>query len=302
MPDYVIAQWAAKQLLEDHDQPFFMSVGFIRPHVPWFVPQKWFDMHPLEQIVLPHHSDRQFDDLPETALRFSELPQMPDMEWMLQEKRWEKSVQAYLASVTFVDHYVGVVLDALEASDYADNTIIVFFSDHGYHLGTKGIWAKHTLWEESTRIPMIIRRPGDTEPRRTHKPVNHMDIYPTVLALADLPPNPENEGQNLVPLLDDPEADGYHGSVTTHAYGNHSVRTERWRYIRYEDGSEELYDHWSDPNEWTNLAGIDHYADIIEKLAKYLPDHDEPWDANSGGGAGYNDYFRDLFERTRNDQ
>ena len=299
MPDYEYARWAAEQLQQEHDRPFIMSVGFVRPHVPWFVPQKWFDRHPLEQIVLPHYSESQFDDLPETALRFSELPQMPQMEWMLQEKRWEKSIQAYLASSTFVDHYVGVVLDALETGPSAGNTIIVFFSDHGYHLGTKGIWAKHTLWEESTRIPMIIRRPGDTSASRTHKPVNHLDIYPTLLELAGLPPRPGNEGLSVVPLLDDPEADGFNSSITTHGFGNHSVRTERWRYIRYEDGSEELYDHWSDPNEWTNLAGVPQYARIIEEISAFLPGHDELWDPATVSGSDYNDFFRDLFERRR---
>jgi arylsulfatase A-like enzyme len=297
MPDYEYAQWAVAQLQQEHDRPFFLSVGFVRPHVPWFVPKKWFDLHPLDQIVLPLHSEHQFDDLPPTALRFSELPAFPKMDWMLQEKRWEKSVQAYLASSTFVDHYIGVVLDALEASPHADNTIIVFYSDHGYHLGTKGIWAKHTLWEESTRIPMIIRRPGDTSSTRTHKPANHLDIYPTLLELAGLPPRSGNEGLSLVPLLDDPEAEGFHASITTHGFGNHAVRTERWRYIRYEDGSEELYDHWNDPREWTNLAGNSQYARIIEQLAAYLPDKDELWDPRTTAGANYNDFFRDIIER-----
>jgi arylsulfatase A-like enzyme len=297
MPDYEYAQWAVEQLQQEHDRPFFMSVGFVRPHVPWFVPKKWFDMHPLEHIVLPLHSDHQFNDLPPTALRFSELPVMPKMEWMLQEKRWEASVQAYLASITFVDHYVGFVLDALEASPHADNTIIVFYSDHGYHLGTKGIWAKHTLWEESTRIPMIIRRPEDAYPTRTHKPVNHLDIYPTLLDLAGLPQRPGNEGLSLVPLLDNPEAEGFNASITTHGFGNHSVRTERWRYIRYEDGSEELYDHWSDQREWTNLAGNQQYARIIVQLAAFLPEQDELWDPGTLRGTDYNDYFLEIIER-----
>jgi arylsulfatase A-like enzyme len=297
MPDFQYAQWAVTQLQAEHDRPFFLSVGFVRPHVPWFVPKKWFDMHPLEDIVLPLHSDHQFDDLPPTALRFSEMPSMPKMEWMVHEKRWEASVQAYLASSTFVDHYIGVVLDALEASPYADNTIVVFYSDHGYHLGTKGIWAKHTLWEESTRIPMIIRRPGDAYASRTHKPVNHLDIYPTLLDLAELPPRAGNEGLSLVPLLDNPDAEGFYASITTHGYGNHSVRTERWRYIRYEDGAQELYDHWSDPREWTNLAGNPRYASVIAGLASFLPEHDALWDPGTTSGTDYNDYFREIIER-----
>jgi len=304
MPDYEYARWAVKQLQKDHDQPFFLSVGFVRPHVPFFVPQKWFDLHPLEDVMLPLHSEAQFDDMPETALRFSELPQMPKMEWMREEDRWTKSVQAYLACVSFVDHYVGVVLDALEKSPYADNTVIVFFSDHGYHLGEKGIWAKHTLWEESTRIPLIISRPGDVLANSTQIPANHLDIYPTLLELANLPANTDNEGKSLVPLLDNPKAEGFENSasITTHAYGNHAVRTVRWRYIRYADGAEELYDHWTDPNEWRNLAVLPNYVKIIEKLQRHLPDEDAFWYEDTVRGSDYNQYFRDLFEQTRRDR
>jgi arylsulfatase A-like enzyme len=302
MPDYRSAQWAIEQLGKQHDRPFFLSVGFVRPHVPWYVPQKWFDLHPLEEIVLPLHREDQFDDLPETAKRFSVLPAFPKMEWMREEQRWEKSVQAYLASVSFVDYYIGEILDALAQSPYADNTIVMLWSDHGYHLGQKGIWAKHTLWEESTRIPMIIARPGDNQPRQSHRPVDHLDIYPTLLELANLPPNPSNEGRSLVPLLDDPEAEGFEAALTTHGYGNHAVRTLRWRYIRYEDGAEELYDHFVDPNEWKNLAGRAQYEKIIAELRNHLPDTDAAWDPLSVRGADYNDYFSELLERTRADR
>ena len=299
MPDYRYAMWAIEQLNQDHNSPFFLSVGFVRPHVPLFVPQKWFDMHPLDNIVLPVNKDDQLDDLPETAIRFSELPQMPRLEWMKEQGRWERFVQAYLASCTFVDHCVGMVLDALDESQYARNTIVVFFSDHGYHVGTKGIFAKHTLWEEPTRIPMIISRPEDTSAKRTHKPVNHLDIYPTLVDLANLPDNPYNEGQSLVPLLDNPGSDGFEASITTHGYGNHSVRTERWRLIKYADGSKELYDHWTDPNEWHNLASQEQFSGIIEELQKHLPSEDALWDVNTFRGGHYNQYFRELFEQTQ---
>jgi iduronate 2-sulfatase len=301
MNDWRYAMWTIDQLNQDHDRPFFLSVGFIRPHVPWHVPQKWFDMHPLENIMLPLNKKDQLDDLPETSIRFSELPAFPKLDWMQQESRWEKCVQAYLACCTSVDHYIGLVLDALENSQYADNTIIVFFSDHGYHLGTKGIFAKHTLWEESTRIPMIISRPSDTLANRTHKPVNHMDIYPTLLDLANLPVNPDNEGQSLVPLMDNPDSEGFYSSITTMGFGNHSIRTERWRFIQYEDGSRELYDHWTDPNEWYNLAPYDQYANVINELEKHLPSVNARWDANAPGN-NWNQYLWDLFEKTRSDK
>ena len=299
MPDYQYARWAEEQLQKEHAQPFFMSVGFVRPHVPWFVPQKWFDMHPLEEVMLPLHCESQFDDWPETALRFKELPQMPQMEWMREENRWRESVQAYLACVTFVDHCVGIVLDALEKSPHADNTIIMLVSDHGYHLGQKGLWSKHTVWEESTRIPFIISRPGDQKTNRTHVPANHLDMYPTLLELANLPANPANEGTSLVPLLDDPEAAGFENkaSLTTHGFGNHGVRTKRWRYIRYADGAEELYDHWTDPNEWKNLAPLPNYAEVLEKLRTHLPEKD----AYTDRGPQYNDYLRYWTRRTQKD-
>jgi arylsulfatase A-like enzyme len=228
---------------------------------------------------------------------------MPKLEWMQKENRWEKFVQAYLASCSFVDNCVGLVLDALEQSQYRDNTIIVFVSDHGYHAGTKGIFAKHTLWEESTRIPMIISRPKDIKASRTHRPVNHIDIYPTLLDLAKLPPNPDNEGKSLVPLLDDPQSSGFYASLTTHGYGNHAVRTERWRLIQYADGAQELYDHLTDPNEWHNLAEEKQYFNIIKALKQHLPLRNALWDPNSYSyGSSYNQYFRDLYEKTRSDK
>jgi iduronate 2-sulfatase len=275
MPDWQNAQWVIDQLNEQHDQPFFMSVGFVRPHVPWFASQKWFDMHPLQSIILPFNKENQVENLPETSKLFAHKPAMPQLDWMKQEQRWEKSVQAYLASTTFVDHCVGMVTKALENSRYAENTIIILFSDHGYHLGEKGIWAKQTLWERSTRIPLIIVKP-DNEPTVVNRPVNHIDIYPTLLELAGLPANPTNEGKSLVPLMHDPESPGFYASITTHGYKNHGVRTDRWRLIQYSDGTEELYDHWNDPNEWRNLAALPRYETILQQLRSYLPKINRP--------------------------
>ena len=299
MPDWQNAQWAMEQLNEQHDKPFFMSVGFVRPHVPWLVPQKWLDMHPLENIVLPLNKDNQLKNLPETSQRLAHLPQMPQMDWMKQEQRWEKSVQAYLASTTFVDHCVGMVIDALENSSYAENTIIFLWSDHGYHMGEKGIWSKHTLWERSTRMPLIIVRPGVDEPNVVYRPVNHIDFYPTLLDLASLPANPNNEGKSMVPLLHDPEATGFDASITTHGYGNHAVRTDRWRFIQYADGTEELYDHWNDPHEWRNVAMLPQNETVVKQLHNYLPATNAAWDPNSP--MDYNEYFKELFDKTKID-
>ena len=302
MPDHQSARWAAKQLQEKQDRPFLLCVGFVRPHTPWTVPQAWFDRHPLEGIVRPPWRDDDLQDVPETARRFAHLPMVPQAEWMKHEQRWEKSIQAYQACITFVDHQVGVVLDALAQSPHAGNTIVVLVSDHGYQLGEKGIWAKHTLWERSSRIPLIISRPGDQAPRRTNRPANHIDLFPTLVDLAGLPPVPQHEGKSLARLLDHPSADGYRASLTTHGYGNHSVRTDRWRYIRYEDDAEELYDHDGDPNEWRNLASAPQHAEIIRELRSDLPATNAPWMPETRAGTDYNSYFEDLFERTRADR
>lgn len=299
MPDFEAARWAVEQIGQLHADPFLMIVGFVRPHVPWTVPQKWFDLHPLEEIVRPPWRADDLEDVPETARNLTELKATPQIEWMQHEQRWESSLQGYHASVSFVDHYIGTVLDALAESPHADNTIIVLLGDHGYHLGEKNIWAKHTLWERSTRTPMIVVRPDDVRPSRTHRPVNHIDLYPTLIEMAGLPKISEHEGQSLVPLLDDPFAEGFEASVTTHGYGNHSVRTERWRYTRYEDGSEELYDHLEDANEWRNLASLAAYREVIEQLSQHLPKSNALWVPESGGGMTYNDHLTELFERTR---
>jgi iduronate 2-sulfatase len=295
MPDWQNALWTADQLNRKHEKPFFMSVGFVRPHVPFYVPQQWFDMHPLENIILPPYVDGEFEKLPLTAQRFAQNPPMPVMEWMQHEQRWEKSVQGYLASISFVDHCVGMVLDALENSPYAQNTIILLWSDHGYHLGEKGLWSKHTLWERSTRIPMIISFPGQSNAKTINRPVNQMDIYPTLVELAGLQPNTKNEGKSLVPLLSNPDAAGFEASITTHGYGNHSVRTLRWRLIRYADGTEELYDHSIDPLENNNLASDERMEAVKIELRRFLPLSDAPIDQRTR--LDYNEYFLELNEK-----
>lgn len=306
MPDYQSAQWAVAQLKEKWDQPFFLSVGFVRPHVPFLVPPVWFDLHPLDQVQLPVDRAGVWDDLPATSRRFADLPQMPSFPAMAEGERWRESVQAYLACVSFVDHYVGVVLAALEASPYADNTIVVLFSDHGYHLGEKGRWSKHTLWEESTRIPLIIvtpeQRRGQQPRLPTAQPASQLDLYPTLVDLAGLPPNPANQGRSLAPLLHDPAAPGFDAVITTHGYGNHAVRTDRWRYIRYEDGTEELYDHSHDQAEWYNLAEAPEWAHVLTSLRIHLPKHNAPWDPRVVRGGSYNEYMRELFERSKADR
>jgi arylsulfatase A-like enzyme len=174
--------------------------------------------------------------------------------------------------VSFADAMVGRLLDALDESGRAERTVIVLLGDHGFHLGEKERWNKSTLREESTRVPLISVAPGvTTAGSHSSRPVSLMDVYPTLAELAGLEIPPHVEGRSLVPLLEDPEADWPYPALTTFGFNNHAVRSERYRYIRYADGTEELYDHLTDKNEWTNLAGDPKYAPLKKELAEWMP-------------------------------
>lgn len=265
MPDYQSAKWAADRLNRKYDKPFFLTVGFLRPHVPWHVPQKWFDMHPIEGIVTPPYNKNDFDDIPEISQKIHTMPMMPTTDWAIESGEWKNIVQAYLACVTFVDYYIGEVLTALENSEYAENTIVILWSDHGYRLGEKGSFAKHALWNEATNAPMIIKAPGIKSGQVSASPVELLDIYPTLLDLCSLPANERNEGKSLKPLLQNTGYGQENYAITTYGKNNHAVVTEGFRYIQFYEGSEELYDHSNDPNEWNNLAG----KDINENKQKF---------------------------------
>lgn len=271
LPDHDAATWARKRLDEPRERPFFMMVGFLRPHVPWYVPQKWFDLYPKrDELALPPFRRDDLDDVPDIARRLCILPQMPRTTWAIEKEQWSAIMQAYLACVSFTDHQVGRVLDALRESLHHEDTIVLLFSDHGYHLGEKDTFQKHSLWERASHVPLIVAGPG-IESGRCERPVGLIDLYPTLLDLCRLPANPENEGRSLAPLLQDPDREWAHPVVTSWQGDNHAVQNERFRYIRYEDGSEELYDHREDLNEWTNLgASPDHQA-IREELSRHLP-------------------------------
>jgi len=275
MGDGQVADWAIAELKKEHDKPFFLGCGFYRPHLPWYVPQKYFDMYPVHRIALPEVNENDLDDVPPLGKKMAK-PQ-GDHRKVLQHQQWRKAVQGYLASITFVDACVGRVIDAFDASDYRDNTIIVLWSDHGWHLGEKLHWRKFALWEEATHNVMMMIAPGVTKPnQRCERPVTLLDIYPTLIDLCDLKEKPELEGQSLVPLLKDPSAAWDRPALTTRGRDNHSLRTERWRYTRYSDGTEELYDHDSDPLEWKNLANDSEHTAVKKKLAARLPKTNVP--------------------------
>jgi arylsulfatase A-like enzyme len=223
---------------------------------------------------------------------------MPSTDWAIGSKEWPNIVHAYLASVSFVDDQVGKLLRALEASPYADNTIIVLWSDHGYRLGEKGTFAKHALWEEATHAPLMFAGPGIPSGKIIADPVELLSIYPTLLELSGLPSNKRNEGRTLVPLMKGHMPNPEQYALTTYGMNNHAVRTKDFRYIRYEDGAEELYDHRKDPNEWTNLAGDKSYRKTIARMKKYLPDVNVPWARHSS--YDFQPYFRE--QKLRSDK
>jgi arylsulfatase A-like enzyme len=258
------------------DKPFFITCGFRLPHVPCFASSKWFDLYPPEGLALPPVRDDDRDDTP----RFSwflhwKLPE-PRLKFLRVSRQWVPLVRAYLASISFMDSQVGRVLEALRESGRADETVVVLWSDHGWHLGEKLITGKNSLWDRSTHVPLAFAGPGVSRGARCAEPVELLDIFPTLLDLCSLPARDDLEGHSLTPQLRDAQAPRPWPAITTHNQGNHAVRTRDHRYIRYADGSEELYDLRTDPNEWSNLAADPRQADLKRDLARWLPKVDHP--------------------------
>lgn len=290
MPDYHIAQWAIDQLGQSHNDPFFLGVGFVRPHVPWYVPQQWLDKFELDSIDLPPYLASDFDDIPEIGQSIAEVPMMPTAEWAMQSGEWKAAVRAYLACMAFSDHYVGEVLRALSKSEYAHNTVVVLWSDHGYHLGEKNRFAKHSLWQRSTHVPLIFAGQGIPKNRKVEAAVGLIDMYPTLAELCGLPLVDQLDGHSLQPLIDKPSQVWPYAAITTYGENNHSVKQGAYNYISYEDGTAELYDHQTDPNEWYNLASDTAYASVVAELSKQLPQVNAPQVAHSLSKV--NAYFR----------
>jgi hypothetical protein len=301
MPDEITSIWVSEKLNETHDDPFFIVAGMNRPHTPRYAPKEFFDMFPLETIILPPYLENDLNDTPSilwennyqsSALtRFLEDSAETDIG---SEMWWKKWVQSYLACVAFVDHQVGVILDSLENSQYADNTIVIFTADHGYHMGEKNFLSKTTIWEESTRIPLVVYAPGvSVAGEKVAHPVSLIDIYPTLIDLSALPENPNIggngyllDGYSIRPFLENPINGTWNGPpvALNHLHGNinpaknipspiaenhHSVRSSRYRYTLTSDGEEEFYDHLNDPNEWNNLA----ITDLDEATSSLLEWH-----------------------------
>jgi arylsulfatase A-like enzyme len=270
--DYKVADAAIEQIRTmPRDRPFFLAVGFSLPHVPIFAPQKWFDRIPAGKAIVPPLKSGDRADTPPFSWNLHWILPEPRLSWYEKFKEEEPFVRAYLAGTSFVDAQFGRVLAALEEAGLDDNTIVVAFGDHGYHLGEKEISGKNTLWERSTRVPLVIAGPG--VPRRdVEDPVELLDLYPTLVELTSLPAHTGLDGQSLVPQMRGTRRT--RPAITTANQGNHAIRTSKWRYIRYADGSEELYDHAADPNEWTNLASDASRRGTIRELAQWLPKAD----------------------------
>jgi arylsulfatase A-like enzyme len=294
MPDELNAQWVAEQLAKDHDRPFIMLVGFNRPHSPMYVPQEFLDLHPIDEIQLAPRLEGDTDDVAEDfkpgtsklssgGYGYLKYKQVMGNGGEARLKEW---TQAYLGSVSFVDSQVGKIMQALKDSAYAKNTIVIFTSDHGYHMGEKNMLFKNTPWEEAARVPLIVAGPGVTPDVKIDQPVTLVDLYPTLIDQANLPDNPNVktnrlplDGHSFKPLLHGNPA-GWTGpavALSSVAHNqklamsepgkvenqHHTVRSSRYRYIRSAGGGEELYDHQNDPHEWHNLAGQDAHAKTL---------------------------------------
>ena len=273
LPDYKITDYGIAELGKKHDKPFFLAVGLHKPHMPWNVPQKYYDLFPADKIELPPYLENDLDDVPPSGVKMAK-PQ-GDHAKILASGRWKEAVQGYLAAIAYTDMNIGRLLDAYEKSPERDNTIICFWCDHGWHLGEKQHWRKFALWEETTRAPLLWVVPGLTKAGGVcERTVDFMSIYPTLCDLAGIGTPAHVEGKSIRALLADPKSAWAQPALTTFHFKNHAVRNEGWRYIHYENGDEELYNQEADPNGWTNLAKDPKYAEQKAALAKFLPTHD----------------------------
>jgi arylsulfatase A-like enzyme len=280
-----VANWAAKELEKKHDKPFFLAAGIFRPHMPWNVPKKYFDKFPLEKIELPPFNKDDLKDLPEEGLKMAHPDQ--DHNKIENEMQWKEAIRAYLACIAYADAQIGRILDAYEKSPEKENTMIVLWGDHGWHLGEKHHWRKFTLWEEATRSPMIWVVPNITKGgSKCSRTVDFMSIYPTLAEVNGLKIPSHVEGKSISKLLKDPNSKWDLPAITTFKQGNHGVRSEKFRYIKYEKGGEELYDEIKDPYEWKNLIADKNLSAEKDKLVKFLPKTNKKPVGNNGVKAG----------------
>jgi choline-sulfatase len=281
--DYQVASWAVEQILAaSKEEPFFLAAGFFLPHVPCYATQPWFDLYPDDDSLLPAIREEDRDDTPRFSwyLHWS-LPE-PRLKWIRANDQWRNLVRSYLACTSFVDAQIGRILNALEKTGLAENSIVVVWGDHGWHLGEKLITGKNSLWDDGTRVPLIVAGPGVAQGQRCTQPAELLDIYPTLIELCGLPARDDLDGISLRPQLQDADSVRARPAITSHNQGNHGIRSQRWRFIRYADGSEELYDTQQDPNEWNNLIATSTATNnaeltrVLEEHRRWLPQVDRP--------------------------
>lgn len=275
MGDTQITDWAISKLNDTSENPFFLGVGFYRPHIPLWAPSKYFDRFAGSPAALPSIHRNDLEDLSETARKWALEPITAGLHaTVVKHGQWRAAVEAYLACTTYVDHQVGRLIDALDDSSASDHTVVILWSDHGWHLGEKQHWGKWTGWERSTRVPLMVvppRRYADQfapAGSKCKQPVSLIDLYPTLCELCEVTTPAGLDGESLVPLLRNPGPSARRGALTVFDSGNVSYRTDRWRYLRYADGSEELYDHQSDPNEWENVVAEPEHSSVLQRLRR----------------------------------
>jgi len=271
MPDDQVVDWAINQLNTPQTKPLFMAVGLFKPHIPWYIPEEFYKKYPLDSVALPYVQKGWLDKLPPASHQSGDIRRKWH-QWIKENNHWKEAVQAYLAAISFSDYELGRLIDGLKKSPLYKNTVIVLWTDHGFHAGDKDTWEKFTLWEESTRVPLIMVVPGVTQPHsKCAQPVSLIDLYPTLVDIVDHKKIASLEGSSFLAQLKDPKLKRNIPSLCTNSFNNHSVRDERYHYIRYNNGDEELYDHYTDEGEWNNLANNPAYAGIKENLKKWLP-------------------------------
>lgn len=271
-PDVRNTTAAVEFLTEKHDKPFLMYLGIYRPHSPYTAPKRFYDMYNEKDMTLPPgYLQNDLNDIPTMGKELSKGMKNLQIEGYSEEEALLKYLRAYCAGYSFADWNIGRIIDALDKSPYAKNTIVVFCSDNGFHNGTKNHWTKSTLWEEADIIPFLIRLP-DGKAYKCPQTVSTVDIYPTLVEYCKLSaPTQKLDGQSIVPILKDYKYKWSRPGLTAADEGYSSVRSDRYRYIQYPDGTEELYDHQSDPYEHVNLAGKSNMKAVIAELSKSVP-------------------------------
>lgn len=273
--DWHTVDYCIERISQKREKPFFVACGLYKPHLPFVVPRKYYEAFPLDQIELPPHLENDLDDIPPAGVRMANPN--GDHAKFLKSGRWKAAIQSYLATCAYTDMNLGRLLDGLERSPNGDNTIICLWSDHGWSFGEKEHWRKFALWEETTRTAQIWVVPGVTTPgTRCDRSVDLMSVYPTLCELVQLKTPDHVTGPSIIKLLKDPQAGWTTPAITTHGRGNHAVKTETHRYIRYANGDEELYRVTEDPYEWTNVASDPDQAAIKNELAEWLPNKEAP--------------------------